>query len=357
MRTFSPARLLPAAGAAGMLALAPLGVASIGPAAIAAARASVPHAARWHVSLKVAGPGSPGFTAVTATSGTSAWAFETQSGKVPAAYRFNGSSWARHTLPASKDDFITSASSSSVSNVWAFTFEGQVLRYNGHSWGKVRKFGKPINAGLTVGPGNAWVFGPPGTWHFNGHRWKHLTSVKGLEGASALSAGSIWAYGSTSVAHWNGSSWKKTSVAKLLPKNTQLSRSFVAGIYAASAHSVYAIASGGRQDEGGPLVLLHYNGSAWSRVATNTKLGGPAGVAADGQGGLWIPVVTGVPGSASMEHFSGGKLTGAALPVSPPHLFLSGAGAAKHSVAALAVGFTRTSFNATTSTAVILRFG
>jgi hypothetical protein len=345
-----------------MLALAPLGVAtvgaaSIGSAAISPARASVPQAAGWHVSLKVAGPGFPGFTAVTATSGTSAWAFETQSGKVPAAYRFNGSSWARHALPASRGDFVAAASSSSAGNVWAFTFDGLVLRYNGRGWTKVRKFGKAINSGLTLGPSNAWIFGPPGTWHFNGHRWKHLTSVKGLQGASALSASSIWAYGGTSVAHWNGRSWKKTSVAKLLPKNTQLSRSFVAGIYAASARSVYAIASGGREDEGGPLVLLHYNGSAWSRVAMNTKLGGPVGVAADGKGGLWIPVVTGAPGSGSMEHFSGGKLSGAALPVSPPHLFLFGAAAAKRAAAALAVGFTRKSLNASTTTAVILRFG
>jgi hypothetical protein len=93
------------------------------------------------------------------------------------------------------------------------------------------------------------------------------------------------------------------------------------------------------------------------RTFSPARLLPAAGRGADGKGGLWIPVVTGVPGSASMEHFSGGKLTGAALPVSPPHLFLSGAGAAKHSASALAVGFTRTSFNATTSTAVILRFG
>jgi len=41
----------------------------------------------------------------------------------------------------------------------------------------------------------------------------------------------------------------------------------LAGIFAQSADSVYAIGNGGRQDEGGPLVILHWNGHQWSKVA------------------------------------------------------------------------------------------
>jgi hypothetical protein len=39
------------------------------------------------------------------------------------------------------------------------------------------------------------------------------------------------------------------------------------GIVAVSKHSVYAIGNGDLQDEGGPMVILHWNGSQWSRVA------------------------------------------------------------------------------------------
>jgi len=346
MRLLSPVLLAPAT--AGALALA----------AAMPAQAATTSAASWHTSFHVAGPNSPAFTAVAATSGSSAWAFDVTGPAAPAAFRFDGSSWTRHAFPAGRGDFVTSASASSAGNVWAFTFHGLVLRFNGAGWSKVKKFTKPIGSGLAVSSTDVWVFGSPGTgtWHFNGHGWARSLSGKGLEGASALSANSIWAFGGTNVAHWNGKSWTKTSVAQLLPKNTQLSHSFVAGIYAASAGSVYAAASGGRQDEGGPLVLLHFNGSRWSRVAENRSVGGPAAIIPDGHGGLWIPVDTGVPPSGSMEHFAHGTLANVTLPFSPAHIALFGAAIGKRTTAALTVGFTRKSFSARTTTAVILRF-
>jgi hypothetical protein len=103
-------------------------------------------------------------------------------------------------------------------------------------------------------------------------------------------------------------------------------------------------------------VLLHYNGHVWSRVAENKTLGSPVAVIPDGSGGLWIPVLTGFPGNGSMEHFSHGTLRSVALPFSPAHLALFGAAIGKHATAALAVGYTRKSFSARTTTAVILRY-
>ncbi len=348
MRKFSPARfLLATTAAAGAVALA---------AAMPAASAA---SASWHSAFKVSGSSFPEFTAVTATSASSAWAFEVAGSKAPAAYQLSGSTWKSRPFPAAGGDFVQAAASSSASNVWAFTFKGQVLRFNGSGWAKVKKFSKPINSGVVLSSTDVWVFGSPGTgtYHYNGHTWTHSTSGSGLNGGSALSASSIWAYGGTSVAHWNGSTWTKTSVASLLPKNTQLSHSFMAGIYAASSSNVYAVGTGGRQDEGGPLVLLHYNGHVWSPVAENKSLGDPMAIIPDGSGGLWIPVRTGFPGDGSMEHYSHGKLTSAKLPFSPAHLLLFGAAIGKGTTAAYAVGYTRTSFSAKTTTAEILRYG
>src|SRR5258708_9568688 len=273
MRTFSPAKILPAAAAAGALAVAPAGCGTMASGVAPPASAAAPAAASWHLAFQVPGPNFPEFTAATATSGGSAWAFEVQGSKAPAAYQLSGSTWSRRAFPAKAGDSVIAASSSSAPNVWAFTFQGQVLRFDGHSWAKVKKFSKSTGSGLAVSTNDVWAFGPmgAGTWHFNGHGWARVASGTRPARARRLSASSIWGYGGTDVAHWNGHTWAKTSVAALLPKNTLLSHSFVAEIYAASASSVYAIGSGGRQDEGGPLVLLHYNSSARRRDAPNKK--------------------------------------------------------------------------------------
>ncbi|MGI9006470.1 MAG: hypothetical protein ACR2FU_09775 [Streptosporangiaceae bacterium] len=233
-----------------------------------------------------------------------------------------------------------------------------MLRYNGHSWSQVRKFSREIGSGLAVSSSDVWVFGSTlGTWHYDGHSWTRLPTGAGLEGASALSAVSVWAFGGTRVAHWNGHAWLHTNLAGLLPANTSLSHSGLRAIYASSATNVWVAGTGGRQDEGGPLVLLHYNGHAWSRVAENAAMGDPTGIVADGHNGAWLSVKTGSPGNGTIEHYSGGKLSNAKLPTSPPHLFLYGMTTAKGSTAPLAFGYTRASISAKTFTAVILRYG
>lgn len=98
----------------------------------------------------------------------------------------------------------------------------------------------------------------------------------------------------------------------------QLNDPAVTGIYEQSRHSVYAIANGRQQDEGGPLVILHWNGSVWSKVAGgNFGFGTLQQLASDGHGGLWLPM----PGAGGQKsyllHYSGAHLTQAALPGGP----------------------------------------
>ena len=356
MRMFRPARLAVTAAAA----ITAAGAGFAAPALASGGQASAaPGAAQsWHISYRVASSGFPSFTAAAATGTASAWAFDSSGTNPPGAYQFSASHWTKRSFPGKGSDFVTSASASSTSNVWAFTFDGAVLRYNGHAWSQVKKFGREVDSGLTVSSSDAWVFGSTlGTWHYDGHGWTRMSTAAGMEGASALSASSIWAFGGTRVAHWNGHAWLRTNLASLLPTNTSLSHSRLAGIYASSSTSVWLAGTGGRQDEGGPLVLLHYNGHAWSRVAGNAGVGDPTGIVADGHGGAWISVRTGFPGNGTIEHYTGGKLSNAKLPASPAHLFLYGMTTAKGSTAPLAVGYTRTSYNAKTYTAVILRYG
>jgi hypothetical protein len=110
-------------------------------------------------------------------------------------------------------------------------------------------------------------------------------------------------------------------VASLLPKDTELSHSALTGIYAQSATSVWAVGTGGRQDEGGPAVLLHFNGHTWSKVAARSRnYSDPAQVVPDGTGGLWIPVPGEWGFDSQVLHYSGGHLSAARLPGGPTRI-------------------------------------
>jgi hypothetical protein len=54
---------------------------------------------------------------------------------------------------------------------------------------------------------------------------------------------------------------------QLAARRPQLNDPAVVGIDAQAPGSVYAVGSGNAQDEGGPTVILHYNGHSWRRVA------------------------------------------------------------------------------------------
>jgi hypothetical protein len=121
------------------------------------------------------------------------------------------------------------------------------------------------------------------------------------------------------VYHFGGHTWAKTRVARLLPRkqSSGLNDPIVTGIYAQSATSVYAIGNGQAQDEGGPTVVLHYNGHFWRKVAQgNFGYGTQPSqqISPDGSGGLWLPI----PGFGGLPsyvvHYSGGTLTEPALP-------------------------------------------
>ena len=62
-------------------------------------------------------------------------------------------------------------------------------------------------------------------------------------------------------------------MAPLLPPTTMFVHSALIGVYEQSPTSVWAAGSGDRQDEGGPVVVLHYDGHAWSKAARSFAAG------------------------------------------------------------------------------------
>jgi hypothetical protein len=294
-----------------------------------AAKAGPAATPAWKIVKKVAGGD---FTAVVATGRNGGWAFGTSlagANPKPTAWRRSGSSWTLAPFPGEHNETVIAAAATSATDVWAFTTGGarsRALRWNGRAWTAQRSFSTAIGGAAVISPADIWVFGQPvfphpsfGAWHYNGRTWSHVTSGHGLEGGSGRSVHDVWAFGGTDVAHWNGSAWSRTSVARLLPaaQKSHLNDPAVTGVFEQSADSVYATGNGNQEDEGGPLVLLHWNGHQWSKVA-----GGLFGfgvqpvqpIVSDGHGGLWIPM----PGSDGQQsyllHYAGGHLTVASLP-------------------------------------------
>jgi hypothetical protein len=275
------------------------------------------------------------FTAVVATAKTSGWAFGGQFSKLTpdTAWRLGGGAWTQDkAFPGKNNENVVAAGATSPSDVWAFTSQingpSRVLHFNGKAWAVVKTFGAEIGGAAVAGKNDIWVFGADffgqpalGAWHFNGHTWK-LTG-KGLQGGSALSPSDAWAFSGTKVYHFNGSKWASTQLKSLLPAKVELNGPAITGIIALSAKNVYAIGNGGLEDEGGPTVILHFNGSKWAKLATGNfgfgtmSTGGSQQVSTDGKGGLWLPM-PGVDGQKSfIVHFAGGKLTPVTLPGNP----------------------------------------
>jgi hypothetical protein len=296
------------------------------------------------------------FTAVVAVGKTGGWAFDGIS--KPTAWKRSGGSWRQVSFPGRSGEEVVAAEASSATNVWAFTDAGgtaRALRWNGSSWSAERSFAGQIGGAVVISASDVWVFGEHifpgsglGTWHYNGHAWAKVGSGHGLEGASALSARSIWAFDGAKVAHWNGHTWTRTSVAGLLPAKQELNDPAVVGIDAQSKDSVYAIGSGNLEDEGGPTVILHYNGHSWAKVAEGSFGVGTSPlqqVASDGHGGLWIPMPATGGERSYLVHYAAGRLTAAALPTGPRKINVESIASIPGTAQLLAGGFTHASDN------------
>ena len=317
-----------AAAAAVLLAAAGLTVtAAAAKSAVAAPRAAQPARPAWQIVKQVHGASSGGFSVVIAVGKNGGWAFNLgNGGAASTAWHRSGSTWTQIPFPG-QNQAVVAAGASSPSNVWAFTADGaggRALRWNGHVWTVQHSFAEQIGGAVVISQSDVWVFGQPyvpgaglGAWHYNGRTWSHVASGHGLEGGSALSANTIWAFDGTDIAHWNGAIWSRTSVSYLLPAKHELNDPMITGIFAQSGRSVYAIANGNLQDEGGPIVILHWDGYQWYRVAEGNYGFGDGALqqaSSDGHGGLWIPM----PGAGGQKsyllHYSAGHLTSSRSP-------------------------------------------
>jgi hypothetical protein len=269
----------------------------------------------WHV-LKTVNGSSQVFGAVVATGRTSGWAFVDNA---TYAYERTGvTTWKKVPYPGGNGVNIAVAAASSASDVWAFTniagtTSQAVELVRGH-WTVRKTLGGYVSAVSVLAANDVWVFGSTATYHFNGRTWAKVAG--GASGGSALSSSDYWlsgASGQTTVTHVKNGKKVTFNLASLLPAKSKygLNNPQVAGVYAASDTNVYVIGNGRAQDAGGPVVILHYDGHTWKKLASYGS-GNPFDVTPDGAGGLWIPV--GWFGGGTILHYSRGAVTAPALP-------------------------------------------
>ena len=204
---------------------------------------------------------------------------------------WNGRNWARVPSPNPAHlgfNALTSVSALSASDAWAAgsTDAGTlIVHWDGTSWRQVPSPGRSsvdvLNGVSALSPSDTWATGSTATGtlalHWNGTGWTKVpshgpasASSSFLNSVSAVSHADAWAAGyystssneaKTLVLHWNGAAW--TVVASPNPGGT--TGTFLSGVSAVSASDVWAVGLTSPFGSGGMTVILHWNGSRWTR--------------------------------------------------------------------------------------------
>jgi hypothetical protein len=262
---------------------------------------------------------------------------------------WDGKAW-RTTAPpsglggAAPGQFATAIAASSQANAWVFASSTRgatgytvVQHWTGTRWARpvLLQAWAGINTATTSGPRDAWAFGQLVTAkssayavHYNGARWARIAFPLDAQAASGLSAGNIWVVGSWAaragkaspfgVEHWAGGAWHAVPVPALrLPRGATVQASNVVADGRDDVWAAGFLAAGMGLAPG--IVLLHWNGRAFTRVTVPYPVTGPFSLTGDGAGGLWLSAAE--YGKTSVRNFlyrySGGRWTRVPVPNEP----------------------------------------
>ena len=153
-----------------------------------------------------------------------------------------------------------------------------------------------------------------------------VTSLPGgLLGVSALSGSNAWAVGSTGTAtlilHWNGTAWTRVAA----PSPGHLGR--LTAVSAFSPSNVWAVGSYETANGGNKTLILHWNGTSWVQVASPSPevidgsflLGVSAVSPSDIWAAGWYYLTGGEASNTLVLHWNGTRWTRVPSP-NPVHL-------------------------------------
>ena len=259
----------------------------------------------WSVAPSPDPGGSGNFlSAVSAVSPSAIWAVgEYQIGGLSKTLivRWNGTRWNKVASPSpGTDNYLTGVWAVSAKDVWAVGYYNNgpaaagnslILHWDGRRWTRTPSpdpgFRNELDAVTATSAASAWAVGSSGSqqepaWpfilHWNGTAWTrvaapHLTGTGGeLHGVDASSAVNVWAAGDISdsagqhtlMLRWNGTGWTRAPSPN--PGGPGLVHS-LRGVAATSPANAWAVGYTSNGAGNQPLIL-HWNGTAWTRAAS-----------------------------------------------------------------------------------------
>ncbi|HEX5876862.1 MAG TPA: hypothetical protein VF468_00795 [Actinomycetota bacterium] len=243
---------------------------------------------------------------VDATSSSNAWAVGRADDvsspfRRPLIQRWNGTSWTIVSSPRpAVDSELRDVDASSASNAWAVGFTSGassaalLQRWNGTSW---RTVPGPSGSGILLGvktlsASDAWVVGSRSTVgsfdsmaaRWNGTSWTPVATPipdsqlgSQLNAIDGTSSSNLWAVGQAGggdyqvsqpiILRWNGSAWSAVATPAAIDATLE-------GVVALASNDVWAV---GREFNRDLLWhvpwVLHWNGQSWRKVAAPAVLG------------------------------------------------------------------------------------
>jgi len=214
---------------------------------------------------------------------------------------WDGTKWSI-VRSASFPGTLSGVAAAGPANIWAvgtlgFPGPGLIEHFDGHTWTATNlPFNGWLRSVTAIAPNNVWAVGlrwaannaeSPLTMHFNGHAWAVVANPRLLPGRNddqawlvsvSGAAANVWAvgwYGSvalglrprTLIEHWDGHQW---TVVRSPNPGTDPNGNALWGVVTVSPHDVWAVGSVGGVLDAFPTtkpLIVHWNGSAWSRVA------------------------------------------------------------------------------------------
>jgi hypothetical protein len=259
---------------------------------------------------------------------------------------WGGARWRKIPSPPGTGAFIppTVISASSANNAWVFadtmdttTSATRASHWNGSRW---TSFSFPRNSATTAAAvfsrTEVWALGEivsansqPYVVRFNGSRWLRVPSPLLPQDASALAPDDIWTVGTLTgpgnvwaAAHWNGSSWRTLRFPQLhLPSAAEIANAAIEGFSAHDAWIDIGLDNRGVAPYPG-IIILHWNGRAWSRVPIPYRTLVVGDISRDGRGGIWIyatvsATATGTP--VYLYHYRNGQWSRQRAPAEGGH--------------------------------------
>jgi len=264
--------------------------------AFAAAPAQAATSKGWKVVKTVKSTGI--FWDTAASSWWNAWAVGG-----PGAWRWNGHTWAKVAIPSSSHQ-PSEVSTSGTGNTWVLNPKDAtpLRRWSKGKWSAAAAaHGAGVQHIGAAGARQVWASGDGFLRHYDGSAWsdKKLPGDVTIAGIDVNHYNDVWAVGYRKTSdgndqpyamHWNGSAWTTTPVPEYHVGEPDWNVASLRSVAFVGTNDVYAAGDVEIGENVYSPVLVHWNGTKWSKVSVPKAVHpayGVNGIAPVGGGGTW----------------------------------------------------------------------